>query len=182
MSKKWTWAAAFADALLGAKAGVAKYQTFAGYCLYYGIGVEKDKSKARSWFQRAASQGFPDASYNLALDAEDANVKNLTKAKRLYLQAAECGHLQAQANLAAILLESREANDNLRMGLYWLRIAARRGDARAQYNLGIAYLEGLNVRPSIRFARLWLERAATQGHLKAKRVLRAEQNQSATRK
>lgn len=35
--------------------------------LFSGIGVEKHEEKAMEWFQKAADQGHPHASYNLAI-------------------------------------------------------------------------------------------------------------------
>ena len=37
------------------------------FCFYAGIGVERHPEKAMEWFKKAADQGHPHASYNLAI-------------------------------------------------------------------------------------------------------------------
>jgi TPR repeat protein len=100
--------------------------------------------------------------------------RNPRRAARLYQQTALAGHLQAQANLAAMLLDGNGVREDAVRGLQWLRRAARRGDPIAQYNLGRDYVDGEVVKKNKHHARMWLSKAADSGHRKARRLLKSK--------
>ncbi len=44
-----------------------KALNYIGIHYYLGLGTRKDYKKAREWFEKAATQGYPDAQFNLGL-------------------------------------------------------------------------------------------------------------------
>src|SRR5262249_46307210 len=100
--------------------------------------------------------------------------RNARRAVHFYRQAALRGDLQAQANLAVMLLEGDGIKKDTAAGLRWLKRAARRGDPKAQYSLGYAYAHGEDgVRKNDTHAQKWLSKAAKAGDAKARRLLKS---------
>jgi TPR repeat protein len=94
---------AFEDAAVLADLGSPKSQYNLGVFYENGIGVEKNKVRAVSWYRKAAQNGVAEAQYNLAchLEVGEGVLKDQIEA-------------YAYFNLAGIHLEvSREARDRL---------------------------------------------------------------------
>ncbi len=85
------------------------------------------------------------------------------RATRLFEQAAERGHLEAQYTFAVALRDGHGVEANPTAALVWLRIAAQRGHVYAQNQLGCRLCELSDAAPVLE-ARSWFERSATGGN------------------
>ena len=88
-----------------AKGALAKAQFALGYLNDEGIGKKEDNQKAIFWYQKAATQGLPEAQYNLGLLYADGG-KDIIVDKRQafywYQKAVENGELRANYQLAKL--------------------------------------------------------------------------------
>ena len=84
---------------------------------------------------------------------------------KLYRKAAESGHLEAQNNLAVVLLDHWEApSKECREAITLLTESAGAGFAKSQNNLGHCYEFGKGVERDEAIAFQWYQRAAAQDH------------------
>lgn len=104
---------------------------------------EQDKWRVKEAISEAISKGGVDAIYGEALKYQygfgvscDSN-----RAERLYLKAAEQGHLYSSLRLFHMLREQGRYDEAVK----WLRRAADRGDASASWLLGGMYERGKGV-------------------------------------
>lgn len=95
-------------------------------------------------------------------------LKNNPKAIRYYTQAAEGGHLSAQAIMARYMLLAKK--DPVQ-ALYWFKKSAAANDLQAQMYCAGAYLFGLGVSKNIDKARQYFIAAARQGNSVAQYTL-----------
>ncbi len=96
----------------------------------------------REW-QGPAASGDADAQFNLAQAYRlgrgvDANID---RARSLYAQAAEQGHLKAADNYGLLLFQQGSRAE----AMPYIKDAAGRGDPRAQYVLGLAHFNADNA-------------------------------------
>jgi cell division protein FtsN len=93
----------------------------------------------REW-EVPAGAGDPDALFNLAQAYRLGRGVpiDLTRAERLYAQAAAAGHVQAADTYGLMLFQDGRREQ----ALPYVTAAAGRGDARSQYLLGIAHFNG----------------------------------------
>ncbi|MEL7198855.1 MAG: SPOR domain-containing protein [Pseudomonadota bacterium] len=99
-----------------------------------------DFSRAVAEWREPAAQGDTDALFNLAqayrlgrgVDAD------IAKARDLYLQAAQQGHMKAADNYGLLLFQQGEQSKAMPL----IEVASGRGDPRAQYIMGLAHFNG----------------------------------------
>lgn len=115
-----------------------------GVLYWRGEGVDQDRVKAGTWFERAAASGSEDAETNLGW---------------FYLDDSQ-GVYSATSDEEAALLD-RYAGSREK-AFQWFCKAATQGDARAQFKVGEAYWNGSGAGMNKLQARLWLEKAAQQ--------------------
>jgi len=98
-----------------------------------GQGVPQDLAEAAKWYRKAATQGAPEAAYNLGvMYAEGQGVaQDLLEAFRLYRLAAEQGHADAQFNLGGMYATGRGASRDDVEAYKWIAMAAANGDQDA---------------------------------------------------
>jgi len=108
------------------------------------------------WYRRA-----------VALDRPGAGGDDLASATYWYQKAAEKGHSDAQANLAAMYAEGRGVGISGVEAVRWYREAAQAGNVRAQYNLALMYHLGEGITRDYDSAIQWYESAARQGDANA---------------
>lgn len=84
-----------------ASQGEALAQYKIGNIYHYGLGVEKDFSKARNWYRAAADQGLANAQVNLGVLYQKGlgGVTDIKNAITWYELAAKQGHSLAYSNL-----------------------------------------------------------------------------------
>ena len=96
-----------------------------------------DYATAVAEWQGPASAGDPDALFNMAqayrlgrgVDAD------INRARQLYQQAADKGHIKAADNYGLLLFQQGQQDSAMPL----IRAASDRGDPRAQYVLGLAH-------------------------------------------
>lgn len=93
----------------------------------------------REW-KVPAEKGDADAQFNLAQAYKLGRgvPQDMTRAEKLFEQAAAKGHLQAADNYGLLLFQRGERQK----AMPFVEAAANRGDARAQYILGLAHFNG----------------------------------------
>lgn len=96
-----------------------------------------DYARAVVEWQGPAAQGDADALFNLAQAyrlGRGVEINNL-RARQLYEQAANLGHMKAADNFGLMLFQEGEQQRAMPM----IRAASERGDPRAQYVLGLSH-------------------------------------------
>lgn len=114
----------------------------------------------------AAEQGFDEAQYNLArLYHMGFGVeRDILKAERWYITAAEQGNIEAQVDLGWYYQSnSLWFPTDFDAAAQWLKKAAEHGHPEAQWHLAWLYKSGRGVGRSDQVAVRWLRIAAEQG-------------------
>lgn len=96
-----------------------------------------DYSRAVSEWQGPASNGDADALFNLAQAYRLGRgvEADISRARQLYAEAANKGHIKAADNYGLLLFQQGEQDTAMPL----ITAAAERGDPRAQYVLGLAH-------------------------------------------
>lgn|GEM_PF-2262425 len=141
----------------------AQYQL--GLLLDKGEGVTQDKSRAISWYRRAAELNYAKAQFLLGIlyDQGLGVTQDYAQALTWYRKAAEQGYAKAEFNLAAMYDEGLGVAQDYMQAALWYRKAAEQGYARAQFNLGSMYYKAEGVPQDNTLAYMWLQLAAAQG-------------------
>ncbi len=94
-------------------------------------------SQAVNEWQAPAEQGDADAQFNLAQAYRLGRgvPTDISRAKALYIEAAQKGHVKAADNYGLLLFQQGEQRNAMPL----IKAAANRGDPRAQYILGLAH-------------------------------------------
>ena len=93
--------------------------------------------------------------------------KDFKAAKKLFEEAAEKGHADAQYNLGIMSYLGQGTELDYSRAADWFRMAAEQDHALAQYNLGFLYYGGKGVAKDDLQAFMWIDRAAGLGDAKA---------------
>ncbi|MFQ5784123.1 MAG: tetratricopeptide repeat protein [Alphaproteobacteria bacterium] len=127
-----------------AERGYAAAQYLLGYMYETGVEIPQDNYRvardpalARHWYGKAAAQGDARALYRLARMVHEGRggPADVAEAARLYREAAERGHVEAQSALGYLYaLGEGVERDDLKAYI-WLSLAARAGDGAAADNL-----------------------------------------------
>lgn len=114
----------------------------------------------------ASRLGNADAYFNLGLiHMRGLGVPaNSSAAVPFFRFASECGILEAQVNLAQLLLDMPDGKAE---AASWFKIAADNGSRVAAYNVGLMYYKSLGVRKNTNLAIKYLNIAASAGHIGA---------------
>ncbi len=173
--------------------GTAQDQYHLGLMYQGGYGVEKSVKQARTWLQKAADAGHPDAQLalgNLLVTNAPAEAlpwfqkaadQGLVRAQIRIAESYQAGQGQVQSPSNALLYYARAALEGDVAGLQGLAAlmkasagtllwdfslaAAQAGSATAQYAIGEYYATGQGgVEQDWRKAVEWYRRAAVQGH------------------
>jgi cell division septation protein DedD len=129
----WNPAAAIGAAALALVAGPALADVKAGVDAWSA----GDFNRAVVEWQGPAAAGDPDALFNLAQAyrlGRGVEVDN-ARARKLYEQAAQQGHVKAADNYGLMLFQEGEQAKAMPL----IKAAAERGDPRAQYVLGLSH-------------------------------------------
>ena len=84
---------------------------------------------------------------------------NYKTALKVWMQTAEAGDADAQANVGEIFERGLGGEPNYDAAFIWYEKAAKQGNARAQFNLGTLYEQGLGVPKSKLLALNWYRKA-----------------------
>lgn len=134
-------------------------------CYRMSIGVRRDESAAKKYYQLAAHQGNVDAMREAAIlmrtDKADAN------ALALFKQAMQNGDVTSTYYYGKMLCEGRGTAKDVVTGVSYLQKAADKGYAAAQYELAGAYAQGQGVAKDMSAAFHWYQKAAYGGNRNA---------------
>ncbi len=126
-----------------------------------GVGLAKNPTEARRWYERAAQAGDRSAMHNLALNYFDGTggPKNLTVAAEWFRRAATAGLTDSQYNLGRLYEEGLGVSQNPAEAYKWYILAARGGtdQQRTEARTAAARVGGLISQQ----ARANAEKAAT---------------------
>ncbi len=109
-----------------------------------GTGTEKDLSKAKDYFEKAAALDNADALYGLGrlYLNKDFVECDTQKALDYLITAAQKGHSYAQYTLGKLFLKDEVVKQNVDYALRWLEEAVRQDNTDAQCLLGKVLLQG----------------------------------------
>ncbi len=141
----------------------------AGDCWDYGVGVPKNRARARAWYEHGAKLGHAISMNNLGVMHWDSGRK--AEAAALYRRAARRGSedaLQPRVDRAG-------ARGPRRLEARLRAVPARgaQGHAIAMYRVATACFYGEGTRTNLAQSLRWFEAAASAGHRNAKRFLEA---------
>lgn len=132
-----------------------------------GQGVEKNEQEAARLYSAAASLGdIPSKTFlgdlyrrGIGVPAVDYNT-----AFRLFTEAMEAGHVQAQGDLAAMYLQGQGVAADPDKALALLKDGAEKGDAQCMYLYGLIIYDGAFGPPDVENGKEWLRKSANLQH------------------
>lgn len=148
-----------------ANGGDIKAQRDLGYCLMYGKGIVKNRTKALFWTKKSADNGYAVAEQEMGsyyYYGEEVE-KDMEKAVLWYTKAANHGNSEAQCNLGYCYLKGEGVPEDWKESVKWFLKAAEQNHPAAQCNLGICYGGGFGVQKDIALARSWFKKAVSNG-------------------
>lgn len=140
-----------------------------GLILWRGRGVPKDVSKAKVWFEKAASKKHPAAHTaigNLFIRGEGVPMDR-RKAYEWYRRAALLGDPSGQFNLGMRYMRGEFVSKDEAEGARWIKLSAEQGGAYQQGILGAFYRLGRGVPTDKVRAYKWFMISATRGNLQS---------------
>lgn len=141
-----------------------------------GTGTEKDLTKAKDYFEKAAALDNADALYGLGklyLNRDFAGA-DTQKAMDYLTAAAEKGHSYAQYTLGKLFLTEEKDTQSAYYALYWLEESAKQDNTDAQCLLGKVFLRGEVTDQDIDRAAELLKKAIANGSAYAAYLLGKE--------
>jgi Sel1 repeat len=154
-----------------AEKGDLESQNNMGYSYQKGDGVEKDVTKAISWYRKAAESGYAKSQSNMAncYLAGFGLPRDTTKAVFWMEKAAAQGYAKAQYNLGVLYEKgSRVTPQDSKKAAEWYRKAANQGYGNAINNLAGMYMRGDGVEQDLKEAVKWSKLGAEQGNVLCK--------------
>ena len=114
---------------------------------WFSIGAKKGDAGALEWLVRKATQGNPNAQYELGMLYKDGvdSTKDANDAMELFSKAAEQGHIEAQYELGKLYIFREGCSRNTVKGVELIKDSADRGCTGAQIFLGNMYRDGYLV-------------------------------------
>ncbi|MFT4104801.1 MAG: MobP3 family relaxase [Lacrimispora sp.] len=140
-----------------------KLQYRLGWMLLNGVGTEKDKVRAREYFEKAASVGNLYASYQLAkliLSDEESQPEEVEKALGYLRKEVDTENPYAAYFLGNLYEKGRHVPQNVAEAMRLYTISAEQDNEFAAYRLGKLYLGGEGVLKDVESAVHWLTFAA----------------------
>jgi TPR repeat protein len=150
-----------------ADAGNAEAQLELSGCYFYGLGTERDYSKAAKYVELSAAQTNYAAMKSLGYFLMNGYgmEKNEDQAQSWLLRAAKEGHnRRAMYDLGVLYLEKFPDTNAMLESFQWMKQSAELGDALGAYELSNFYFNGWGGVPaSLPLYHYWQSRAAQLG-------------------
>jgi len=140
-----------------------KLQYRLGWMLLNGVGTDKDETRAKEYFEKAASVGNPFACYQLAkliLSDEKAQPQEVEKALGYLRKAVEAENPYAAYFLGKLYEKGQHVPQNISEAVRLYTMSAEQDNDFAAYRLGKLYLGGDGVLKDVESAIRWLTFAA----------------------
>ncbi len=148
-----------------AKAGDDYAQQQLGIMYTFGFGTPVNPNEAFMWFEKAKSQGKPEAQYWYGMSILNGNgtPKSPENSIAWLEKSANQGNADAQNTLGVLHMVGLGTKIDYKESFKWNTKAANAGKAEAMYNLGQLFEKGTGVSQSAVKAVYWYEQAAKQG-------------------
>jgi TPR repeat protein len=149
-----------------ASAGDVDAMTWLGNSYLNGLnGVDKEYSKAASWFSKAKDSGDPRAFNQLGLMYQQGLgvPRDWLQAMPLFVEAHEHGSKVAAYNIGYAYQKGLGPETNYTEAFKWYAIAARRGSPDAVNSIGYMFSNGLGVKEDSTEALGWFALAVKMG-------------------
>jgi TPR repeat protein len=135
----------------------------------YEIGehVEQSNANAIAYYVLADKLGLIEAKYQLGVTCEFGRCgvgQSHEVAAKIYQEAADLGHSNAQCQLGGLYGSGKGVEKNLERALHYYRLASDSGNARATFLLADSYMNGLGTSQSVTEALILYHKAANAGH------------------
>jgi uncharacterized protein len=130
-----------------------------------GVGVQKNKSKAESYFLKASEKGHPGAQYQLGLILKEKG--NIDAAVYWLEKAANNKDIKAQYLLGSIYEKGEIADLDYSKAIHFYNMAITQKDPFSQYALGAMYASGVGVEKNLEKAFSLYIKAANQDYVLA---------------
>lgn len=133
--------------------------------------MRKDLAAARTWYEKAAAQGFARATAALSDLAKVAGGDDPDEWLRLLKRAAEDGEADAQYNLAVHYVQGRLVEMDVEEGLRWARMGAQQEHVGCIGLLGQALIQGEGGHTDVDAGVALVRKAAGAGQPEAQALL-----------
>ena len=153
------------ELLKKAESGDSTAQRNLGSCYYFGLGIEKDVSKAIELLEKAAAQGDIKAQSNLG--SVYLNEQKYDKAYLWFKKASDSGDAHAMNNLGSLYNAGLGVQKNEKEGFILHQKAAKQNDSCALYNLAVDYETGRGTAKNMQMAVKVFSQAAAAGSAEA---------------
>lgn len=133
-----------------------------------GQGTETSAVKAIQYYEKAASLGSVDATFQLGVMYQSGQEigKDFAKAREYYERAAKSYHNTALFNLGVMYRYGMGVDANAECARHYYEAAAAAGNNAAMFNLGVMHQTGVGVeRIDLRQARTFYEEAVEGGNV-----------------
>jgi len=157
-----------------AEAGNMEAQTFLGYCLEHGYGVDRpDHDQARQWYEKAATAGHATAMNNLGRLYNDGSgvPQNYDLARQWYEKATALGNSNAMLSLGHLYEDSHGVPQDFQQAFRLYEQSAAAGNAHGMKSLGRLYEMGRGTPQDYEKARQLYEKSADAGYIPADEAL-----------
>lgn len=136
----------------------------------FGLGVKADLTKAKAFYEAAATLGHAGAMTKLGdlIRAQAVNSADFERARDQYLEAAKRNDVEASINLGLLHYRNQIPNAQAALAYQYFDTAAKKGAVGALYWLGVLYQKGEGVPLNHDAAKKMFRRAMNEGHLGAK--------------
>ena len=137
-----------------------------GRCLYNGVGVEINRTKAAEWYEKSADQGYSIAQCEMGLCYFLGNgvEKDYAKAAKWYAKAAEQNESFGQWRLGDSFYYGHGVEKNYAKAAEWYAKSAEQGNPEGQLRLGKCYAFSVGVEKNLAKAVYWYKKSAEQGN------------------
>jgi TPR repeat protein len=108
-----------------------------GKCLYYGLGIKKDKKLGLAYLKKASDKNFLKATFEIGL-IEFSKRDNKEKGYEKILLTADAGLIEAQEEIGNIF-NFGNGRGTWDLAVKYYKMASEQGSAAADLNLGIIY-------------------------------------------
>jgi TPR repeat protein len=161
---------AFSRTLFEAEKGSVQALITLGGFYAEGVGVQKNYSKARECYEKAAQSGMAEGVYNVGVCWEFGmgSEANLARAAEYFRKAADMGLPQALFKMSVILDAGSGVNRDEKASIDYMARAAEAGHSDAAAIMGLVYLNGLRgqKKDAVKGLKL-LEAAASSGSVES---------------
>ncbi len=152
----------YSDELLKkAESGDSTAQRNLGSCYYFGLGTEKDVSKAIELLEKAAAQG--DIKAQSKLGSLYLKEQKYDKAYFWFKKASDSGDAHAMNNLGSLYNSGLGVQKNEKEGFILHQKSAEQNDSCALYNLAVDYETGRGTDKNMQMAIKVYSQAASAG-------------------